>query len=156
MAWRVLCLLLLCTLTPLLSALTREQVDLLEDGGGWEYLTITDANNGFPTQNVCFDQKGRGSCTGKLILRKNGTFVQTVTGHGKSMDRQGTFTLDGDNVTFADEFGTKDGPYRITLDVPTSTLEMATTQAGVTIKVQLLLEREFRKLAARAGKQKSQ
>jgi hypothetical protein len=148
--------LLFLAIAPVLPALTPEQVDMLEDGGGWEYLTITDANNGFETQHVCFDEKGRGQCTGKLLLRKDGTFLQTVTGHGKSMDRHGTFAIDGDAITFADEFGTKDGPYTARIDVPSSRLEIATTQAGVTIKVRLMLEREFRKLAEQAGKQKPQ
>ena len=130
------------------AGLNRDQTDMLEDSGGWEYLTITDANNGFETQHVCFDEKGRGQCTGRLLLRKDGTFLQSVSGHGKSMDRHGTYTLDADDLTFSDELGTKDGPYTVKLDVPSSTLEIATTQAGVTIKVRLMLEREFRKRGA--------
>ena len=82
--------------------------------------------------------------------------MQTVTGHGKSVDRHGTYTLDGDQLTFSDELGTKDGPYTVNVDVPSSKMEIATTQAGVTIKVKLMLEREFRKLADESNKRKPQ
>jgi hypothetical protein len=139
-----------CAGTGTLLALTQDQLDMLHDSGGWEYLVITDAGNGVQTQHVCFDQKGRGPCTGKLILHDDGTFNQIVTGFGKSMNRHGTYTLDGDNMTLVDELGTKDGPYSVKLDVPSSTLEIATVQASVTIKVQLMLEREFRKQSGAA------
>lgn len=141
-------LLFLSAVPLLLAGLTREQTDMLKDDGGWEYLTITDANNGFETQHTCFDEKGRGECTGKLMLRKDGTFSQSVKGYGNSQDRHGTYSIDGDAVTFSDEFGYKDGPYTINLNVPASTMDLTTSQAGVTVKIHLLLGREFRKRAA--------
>lgn len=145
---------LLLLIPTMLLAISPEQRTLLLDSAGWEYLTISDKNNGFETSHVCFDEKGgRGPCTGRLFLRGDGTFTQTVTGHGKSMDRHGTYQIDGDQMTFVDELGTKDGPYTLSINLPDSTMDIETTQAGVTMKTHLMLEREFRRRLAEQQKQ---
>src|SRR6185437_13913713 len=107
---------------------------------GWEYVSISDPNNGFQTQAVCFDPQRPGTCEGKLFFRSDGTFTQTITGHGKSMHRGGTYKLDGSDVTFFDEHGTRDGPYTLKIDVMAKTLTVDATRAGVGVHMELLLE----------------
>jgi hypothetical protein len=32
-----------------------EKLTLLQDSGGWEYISMNDSDNGFPTRHTCFD-----------------------------------------------------------------------------------------------------
>ena len=122
-----------------------DNLALLQDSSGWEYISISDKDNGFETQHVCFDSHETGKCRGRLIFAPNNTFTQSVTVHAKSLTRQGTYQLAGDQVTFFDEFGNKDGPYSWTLNPDAKSMVIQTTQAGVLIKMDLLLEKEFRR-----------
>jgi hypothetical protein len=128
-----------------LLGLTRDELALLRDAGGWEYQTITDANNGFETQATCFDQASTGQCRGNLLFRPDGSFTQTISAHGRSMHRGGKYAVTGNDVTFWDEHGTKDGPYHVSLDPVGKSLRVETTQAGVKVQMDLLLESEFKK-----------
>jgi hypothetical protein len=146
---------LLVLLCPLLQAfLSQDDIALIQDPGGWEYLSITDADNGFETTHVCFDENRKGACHGTLLFSKDGTFAQDVSVHGQTLHRHGTYELSDSGATFYDEFGTKDGPYTTALDRTNSMLTLETVQAGVTIRMKLQLEREFRKQQADAHKQK--
>lgn len=122
---------------------SQDDVNLLQDSGGWEYLSISDKDNGFPTQHVCFNMHETGKCRGKLTFNADGTFNQSVTVHGSSLVRHGTYQLSGNQVTFVDEFGNKDGPYDWTINSDAKSLVVKTTQAGVLIRMDLLLEKEF-------------
>jgi hypothetical protein len=133
---------------------TQDQLALLQDSAGWEYISMTDEGNGFETQHVCFDTKVTGQCRGKLSLGSDGTFVQSVTSSGKSLNRHGTYQFDDSGVTFQDEFGNKDGPYTWDLNPDEKTLVLETDQAGVHIKVNLLLEKEFQRRLSEKQKQK--
>ncbi len=127
------------------ESLSRDELTMLQDPGGWEYMVISDPNNGFQTQAACFDAQRTGACEGKLFFYSDGRFVQTITGHGKSMHRGGTYKLDGHDVTFFDEHGTSDGPYTLKIDEQAQTLTVDATRAGVSVHMELLLEREFKK-----------
>jgi hypothetical protein len=126
-------------------ALGSDETALLQDPGGWEYQTITDANNGFQTQAVCFVEAFTGECRGTLLFRTDNTFRQDISAHGRSMHRGGRYEISGDQVTFWDEHNTQDGPYTITINRQEKTMHLETTQAGVVTKMDLLLESEFRK-----------
>lgn len=76
------------------------------------------------------------------MLLPDGTFAQAIRIHGKDVNRHGTYELDGDQITFADEFGTKDGPYQLTLNAEAKTLRFATNQAGVQVGADLRLARQ--------------
>ena len=148
-------LFLLVSPTLLFAALSADDTGLLQDAGGWEYLSIGNANNGFKTSPVCFDeQKGRGGCRGTLFFRKDGSFAQNIAAEGKNLRRHGTYEINDDGLVFVDELGTKDGPYSIDLDHANSILTLETVQAGVTIWTRLQLEKEFRKRQAGSNKPK--
>jgi hypothetical protein len=152
---RVALLFLICPFPQAFADLSKDDTALLQDSGGWEYLSMADVNNGFKTTHACFDeQKGRGPCHGTLLLSKDGTFSQDISAEGKTLHRHGTYELVDDGIIFADELETKDGPYSINLDRTNSLLTLETVQAGVTIRVKLQLEREFRRQKAEANKQK--
>ena len=125
--------------------LGRDQLALFQDASGWELLSITDANNGFETQHTCFDKAETGQCRGNLTFRRDRTFLQSVTVGSKSLNRHGSYELAGNSITFLDEFGTKDGPYSLDLNLDAKTLKIETRQAGVVVKMDLLLETEYRK-----------
>jgi hypothetical protein len=125
--------------------LSHDELAMLKDPGGWEYLVINDPNNGFKTQAACFDAQRTGACEGKLFFNADGSFTQTITAEGKSMHRGGTYKLDGRDVTFFDEHGTSDGPYTLKVDTQARTLVVDATRAGVGVHMELLLEKEFKK-----------
>ncbi len=124
------------------GTLSDDQVKLLQDPGGWEYITISDADNGIQTKHTCFDgQPHPEHCSGTLTLTAGKTFVQNVHVHGQSVQRHGTYELGGDEITLSDELGTKDGPYR--LDINTQTKSMIMQMSSV--RIELELEKEYRK-----------
>lgn len=127
------------------GAFNRDELAMLHDSGGWEYISITDPGNGFQTQAACFDSERTGACEGTLVFHEDGSFVQNISAQGKSMHRGGTYTLDGRNVTFFDENGNADGPYTLKIDLEAKTLTVDATRAGVGIHMELLLEKEFKK-----------
>jgi hypothetical protein len=136
---------LLAALPLVLSAddtLTPDKLALLHDAGGWEYISMNDSQNGFPTEHTCFDGEPHpDTCSGTLVLTADNNFVQkTVIGH-QSVSRRGTYELDGDQLAFFDEFGTRDGPYTIAVDIENKLMSMDMPQ----VKVKLELYKEYRK-----------
>jgi predicted dithiol-disulfide oxidoreductase (DUF899 family) len=62
------------------AALDRDDVKLLQDTSGWEYVTVSDEDSGFKTDHVCFDgQPHPGQCSGTLTFRADKTFTQQVS-----------------------------------------------------------------------------
>lgn len=97
--------------------LSSPQLKLLQDPGGWEYILISDNDAGIQTQHTCFDGSPHpDECSGSLTLAPQGSFVQQTFVHHQRVARQGTYQLDGNQLSFFDEFGTRDGPYTLTLD----------------------------------------
>lgn len=118
------------------SGLSKEDMQLLQDAGGWEYVTVSDQDAGIQTQHVCFDGVPHpGQCSGKLTLNPAKTFVQQVTIHGQSVNRRGTYELEDRQIAFFDEFGTRDGPYSLQLNNDTKMLVLSMPQ--VTLELEL-------------------
>ena len=127
-----LCIGLLCLGIARLSAhddLSGEQLKLLHDPGGWEYIKIGDADAGIQTEHTCFDGTPHpDACSGTLTFSSGNTFVQRVTVHHQSVSRHGTYSLDDDQLAFFDEFGTKDGPYTVAIDIDKTSLSLRMPQ----------------------------
>lgn len=135
-------LLLLAFALSARDTLSDEQLKLLQDPGGWEYITLSDSDNGIQTKHTCFDgQPHPGDCSGRIILTAGNTFVQNVHIHGQSVQRRGTYQISGNELTLADELGTKDGPYTLDLNTQTKFLIMQMPQ----VRIELELEKEYRK-----------
>jgi hypothetical protein len=131
--------------------LAPDQLALLQDSGGWEYISMNDSQDGFPTQHTCFDgQPHPDVCSGTLTLTPQNTFLQKTYVHHQSVARHGTYQLDGDQLAFFDEFGTRDGPYTITVDTQSKFMTMDMPQ----IKIKLQLYKEYRKQLDAARKNK--
>ncbi len=132
--------------------LPPDQLALLQDAGGWEYISMNDSQDGFPTQHTCFDGTPHPeTCSGTLTLTPNGRFVQKTYVHHEGVSRTGTYQLDGNQLAFFDEFGTRDGPYSIDIDSLHKMMSMDMPQ----IKMKLQLYKEYRKeLDARQKKKK--
>ena len=131
---------LLCVAVSRLGArddLNDDQLKLLKDPGGWEYVEIEDSDAGIQTEHTCFDGKPHPDvCSGTLTLSSGNTFVQKVTVHHQSVARNGTYELDGDRLAFFDEFGTKDGPYTVAIDSDKSSMSLRMPQ----VHMELLLK----------------
>jgi hypothetical protein len=118
------------------SDLSRDQLRMLQDPGGWDYIKMSD--NGIQTEHVCFDGKPHPDlCSGRLALSTDNKFVQEVTIKGQVVPRHGTYTLDNDQLTFFDELETSDGPYTIEVDAEKKSLLMYTPQ----VRVELILHK---------------
>jgi formylmethanofuran dehydrogenase subunit A len=136
----VLLLALACALFA--RSLSQDELKLLQDPGGWEYITISDDHGGIQTTHTCFDgQPHPDECSGTLTLNADNTFVQQVHIHGQTVARPGKYELDDDQIAFYDEFGTRDGPYQLTLDAKSKRLTIEMPQ----VRVELLLEKEYKK-----------
>src|SRR5690348_15720373 len=131
--------------------LTEDQKKLLQDPQGWEYTTIFDQDTGVQMNHQCFvkGQSGPGECSGTLVLTPDGDFTQKVFVHSGVYQRHGTYELDGGQITFKDELGTKDGPYDLEIEPESKSMRFSMRQAGVLIGAQLLLESEYRKGTAK-------
>jgi hypothetical protein len=132
--------LLLCVPAGRLSAhddLNQDQLKLLQDPDGWEYIEIDDSDAGIQTQHTCFDGTPHPDvCSGTLTLSSGNTFVQEVNVHHQSVSRRGTYSLDGDQLAFFDEFGTRDGPYTVAIDPDKTSLSLRMPQ----VRMELLLK----------------
>jgi hypothetical protein len=132
--------LLLCVPAARLSAhddLNQDQLKLLQDPDGWEYIEIDDSDAGIQTQHTCFDGTPHPDvCSGTLTLSSGNTFVQEVNVHHQSVSRRGTYSLDGDQLAFFDEFGTRDGPYTVAIDPDKTSLSLRMPQ----VRMELLLK----------------
>lgn len=137
--------LLVFALTVCVSAhedLNDDQLEMLHDSGGWQYIALSDVDGGIQTEHTCFDGHPHPDvCSGTLTLLDDNTFVENVYIHGKNVPRSGTYKLDGDQLAFFDEFGTRDGPYTIELDVDAKSLIMKMPQ----VRVVLELEKEYKR-----------
>lgn len=124
------------------DTLSRDQLKLLQDAGGWEYITISDPDSGVQTTHTCFDgQPHPNQCSGTLTLNPDNSFVQQVHIHGQTVARHGTYQIDGTQIAFLDEFGTKDGPYQLTLDTEAQRMVLEMPQ----VRDELELEKRYKK-----------
>jgi len=122
------------------SVLSNDEINLLEDAGGWEYISLSDSDSGVQTTHTCFDGTPHPEqCSGTLALNAGNTFVQNVHIHGESVQRRGTYQLDGNQLAFFDELGTKDGPYAIELNSETKSLVLKMAQ----VRIELQLEKAY-------------
>ncbi len=123
------------------AGLSKEDIKLLQDTQGWEYVSVSDQDAGIQTEHVCFDGVPHpGQCSGKLTLSPAKTFLQQVNIHGTSVDRHGTYEIADDQISFFDEFGTRDGPYAIQLNGDTKMLVLSMPQ----VRLELELESQYK------------
>ena len=122
--------------------LSDEQLKMFQDGDGWQYIVLSDKDAGIQTDHTCFDgQPHPDVCSGTLTFSENNTFAANVRVHGQNVPRSGTYKLDGDQLALFDEFGTRDGPYTIELDVAAKSLIMKMPQ----VRIVLELEKEYKR-----------
>jgi hypothetical protein len=121
------------------STLDRDQLKMLQDPAGWEYLKMTD--NGMQTDHDCFDGKLHpDTCSGRLTFSTDNKFIQEVKIQGQAVPRHGTYTLEDDQLALFDELGTRDGPYTIQVDTQTKSLVMDMPQ----VHIELVLHKSLR------------
>ena len=121
------------------SSIDSDQLKMLQDPAGWEYLKMTD--NGMRTDHDCFDGKLHpDTCSGRLTFSTDNTFMQEVKIQGQAVPRHGTYTLEDDQLALFDELGTRDGPYTIQIDTQTKSLVMDMQQ----IHIELVLRKSLR------------
>jgi hypothetical protein len=127
--------------------LSADELKLLQDSGGWEYLSVSDPDNGIQTTHTCFDgQPHPEECSGTLTLNPDNTFVQKVHVHGGTVQRHGQYELNGKEITFVDELETRDGPYTLDMHLKAKQMSLQVTQsAGVLVRIELQLEKEYKK-----------
>ena len=123
---------------PAAFALSPDRILLLQDAAGWRLHSISDVDNGFPTNHVCFNAPVQGACSGNMHFAPGKTFTEDMTAHGKTSHRHGTYELGDDTLTFFDEFNNKDGPYSVVIDTGLGQLTLETVQAGVKVRMVLL------------------
>lgn len=132
--------------------LSSDELKLLQDPGGWEYISVSDSDNGIQTQHVCFDGRPHPQeCSGTLTLTASNTFVQNVHIHGQTVQRNGTYELDSDQLSLFDELGTKDGPYTVHIDVQKKSLVLEMPQ----VHIELELEKQYREDLRKANEHES-
>lgn len=125
------------------DGLSDDRIKMLQDPGGWEYIKIEDSDAGVQTEHTCFDGTPHPDvCSGTLTLSAANTFVQQVNIHHQTVSRRGTYTLDGDQLAFFDELGTKDGPYTVAIDPEKTSLSLRMPQVHMDL---LLKNRKPRK-----------
>jgi hypothetical protein len=133
--------------------LNPDQLKMLKDPGGWEYIKMSDADKGVQTQHTCFDGHPHpDECSGTLTLTSSNTFIQSVSIHGQTVERHGTYRLEGNQLTFLDELETPDGPYSVSVDLQAKTMVMQMSPAGGSVRSEFQLEREYRKQMREHGK----
>ncbi|MBV8896313.1 MAG: hypothetical protein JO051_07370 [Acidobacteriaceae bacterium] len=125
----------------LAAALSKDDIKMLQDDGGWEYISISDQEAGVQAEHVCFDGKAHpGECSGNLRLSSDKTFAVQEAIRGESCDRHGTYEIADDQISFFDEFGNRDGPYTIQLDNENKTLVLSMPQ----VRLELELESQYK------------
>lgn len=123
------------------NGLSTDELNLLQDSGGWEYLSMSDSDDGVPTTHTCFDGTPHPEqCSGTLGLTAGNTFVQNVHIHGQDIQRRGNYQLDGNQIAFFDELGTKDGPYTLELNSQNKSLVLKMPQ----VRIELELEKQYK------------
>jgi hypothetical protein len=123
--------------------LDEQQTKLFLDPKGWKYVAIFDRHNGIQTTHQCFVEgsPNQGGCRGTLIFSDDGQFTQDVYADGGKLERHGTYTLDGDQLTFKDELGTQDGPYTVVVNADRKSMRFSMSQTGVLIGADLKLNK---------------
>lgn len=126
----------------LASALSDDDLKLIQDPGGWEYISLSDPDNGIQTKHTCFDGRPHPQeCSGRLVLSADHSFSQTVHVHGAFVQRHGRYEIEGSDLSFFDEFDRRDGPYHLALDANAKTL----TLDSQAVRIELQLEKEYKK-----------
>jgi hypothetical protein len=121
------------------STIDRDQLKMLQDPAGWEYLKMTDT--GMRTEHGCFDGTLHpDTCSGRLTFSTDNKFAQEVKIQGQAAPRHGTYTLEDDQLSLFDELGTRDGPYTIQIDTQTKSLVMDMPQ----VHIELVLHKSLR------------
>jgi hypothetical protein len=150
-SFTLMAMLLLATALSARQNLTQQQLKLLQDPGGWQYITVTDPDSGIQTKHTCFDGKPHPEeCSGTLTLKPENTFVQGIHIHGQQVQRHGTYQLTGNQLAFYDEFGTQDGPYTIAIDAEKNVMTIEMPQ----VHLELMLERAYRDAIKKANQHK--
>lgn len=133
------------------SDLTSQQLKLLQDPGGWQYITVTDPDSGIQTKHTCFDGKPHPEeCSGTLSFTPDNTFVKDIHIHGQQVQRHGTYRLNGNQLAFYDEFGTQDGPYTVAIDAEKNAMTMEMPQ----VQIELMLESAYRDAIRKSNQHK--
>jgi hypothetical protein len=129
------------------STLNRDQLKMLQDPAGWDYVKMT--SGGMQTDHPCFDGKPHpDTCSGRLTFSADNKFTQEVTISGQKVPRAGTYTLEDDQLALFDELGTRDGPYTIQVDVQTKSLVMDMPQ----VHIELILHKSLREKKRKEAK----
>jgi len=124
------------------SAPSQDELKMLQDPAGWEYVRISDQDAGVQTQHTCFDgQPHPQECSGTLTMNADNSFVQQVHIHGQTVARHGAYRLDDSGIAFFDEFGTEDGPYRFTIDMKAKRLTLEMPQ----VRDEFVLEKKYKR-----------
>jgi hypothetical protein len=119
-----------------------DELRMLQDSGGWQYIKMSDPDNGIQTTHTCFDGRPHPEqCSGTLTLAPDKTFMQSVRIHGQTVRRHGTYQVDDRQLAFFDEFGTRDGPYSLDINMQKKILILEMPQ----IRIELELKSEYRK-----------
>ena len=122
--------------------LSSNQLKLLHDPGGWEYIKISNSDSGFQTEHTCFDGiPDPQQCSGVMKFTPHNTFVQKIHIHGQTLQRHGKYQLGGKQLALFDELGTKDGPYTLDLNEQNNHLVLQMPQ----VRIELELEEQYRK-----------
>ena len=141
---RTTLLLVAGTILNAFSGLSSDQLKLLQDPGGWDYIKMTDS--GIQTEHPCFDGKPHPDlCSGRLTFSTNNKFTQSVTIKGDTVPRHGTYTLEDDQLTLFDELETRDGPYTVEIDAQQKSLLMYTSAVRIELTLHKTLLDKKRK-----------
>jgi hypothetical protein len=144
MRWVRICSLGLGAATLHLNAyddLSATALQMLQDSGGWQYVTVSDVDSGIQTTHTCFDGRPHpNACSGTVTFALDNTFAINMRIHGQSYRRHGTYELDDGQLSFFDELGTRDGPYTATVNTQTKRLTLEMPQ----VRMELELESQYR------------
>ncbi|HEY7302614.1 MAG TPA: lipocalin family protein [Bryobacteraceae bacterium] len=135
----------LCT-AGLAFALSQDELKLLQDPGGWQFITVRDPDSGIQTTHTCFDGRPHpDECSGTLKFRSDGTFTKNIYIHHQKVQRHGNYKVDGDQLAFHDEFGTQDGPYTVAVDASKKTMTLDMPQIHIGLELESAYRKELRK-----------
>ncbi len=116
--------------------LSSDQLKMFHDPAGWEYITVGDVDSGIRTQHTCFDGHPHpGECSGVLTFHASNTFSQQISIHHQKVSRAGTYQLNGAQLVFIDELGTRDGPYTLAIDLKAETLTLDMPQVHMLLEL---------------------
>lgn len=133
-------------LTLAAGDLSNEQIKMLQDSGGWQYITVSDNDSGIQTKHTCFDGHAHpDECSGTLTFRHDKTFAKDIYIHHQGVQRTGRYELNGDQLTFYDEFGTQDGPYTIAIDTAKKTMVLDLPQLHIGLELERAYQKDLRK-----------